>query len=141
MTYTELGRLLRRRLPELLLAGAAVEVYEGDRVVFREVVDRAFRLEAGGEQAAVALWFRPVGEPEWDPRIGADTYPLERARCFVVDRATDDPEGLSLDGPIGRARIASVTDPRDIQRFEGWSEYRVVWLSPEDEAALDALRC
>src|SRR6266542_618987 len=99
MTYAELRQLLQRRLPKLLREGAVVEVYEGDRLVIREVVDRAFRLESGGEQAALALWFRPVGEPEWEPRLGAYAYPIERVRCLLVDKAVDDGDALSLDGP------------------------------------------
>jgi hypothetical protein len=140
MTPVELRQLLERRLPGLLAAGATIEIYEGNRQVFREVVGRAFRLEAGGDQARLSLLFRPVGEPEWDPRIGADAYPLERARCLLVDHGTDEVDGLTLDGPTGRVRIASLTDPSDIQRFKGWSEYWGVWLSSEDEIALDALR-
>jgi hypothetical protein len=137
---TEVRRLLRRRLPELLRAGARVEVYEGDRVVFSEVVDRAFRLASGGEQAAVALWFRPVGEPEWQFRIRAQAYPIERARCLLIDHVTERTDGLWLEGPTGRAQIAGLEEAPEVERFNGWIAYREVWLTPEDEAALDALR-
>src|SRR6266542_3563592 len=140
MTYAKLRRLLQRRLPELLAAGAAIEVYESDRLVFREVVDRAFRLEPGGEQAALALWFRPLGEPEWEPRIGADAYPIERARCLLIDRAGEEADGLSLDGPTGRARINPLLDRRDVEQFAGWLSFREIWLTPEEESALDELQ-
>jgi hypothetical protein len=140
MTRTELRQLLERRLSELLAAGAAIEVYEGDRRLFRDVVDCAFRLEPGGEQAAFGLWFRPLGEPEWEPRIGADAYPIERARCLLVDRAVTDTNGLSLDGSSGRARITPLLDERDIKRFAGWRSFREIWLTPDEEAALDELR-
>ncbi len=140
MTHAELRRLLARRLPELLAAGAAIEVYEGDRVVFREVVDRAFRLEDGGEQAALALWFRPIGEPEWEPRFGADAYPIERARCLLINEAILDTDGLSLDGPTGPARITRLHDQPEAECFRGWISFREVWLSSEEEATLDELR-
>ena len=139
MTRAELRQLLERRLHALLSAGAAIEVYEGDRLVFREVVDRAFRLEPGGEQAALALWFRPVGEPEWEPRIGTDSYPIERARCLLVDRAEVGPDGVSLDGSTGRVRISPLRDRRDAERFAGWLSFREIWLTPQEEAALDEL--
>ncbi len=141
MTYAKLRRILQRRLPELLAAGAAIEVYESDRLVFREVVDRAFRLEPGGEQASHALWFRPVGEPEWEPRIGADAYPIERARCLLIDDgAAPDADALSLVGPTGFARITPIHDQSDVERFAGWLSYRHIWLTSEEEAALDELR-
>src|SRR6266511_5345398 len=140
MIRTELRRLLARRLPELLAAGAVIEVYDGARLIFREVVARAFRLEPGGEQAALALWFRPIGEPEWEPRIGADAYPIERARCLLVDHVAQEGDGLLIEGPTGGARISSLAEGRDAERFAGWISFREVWLSPDDEAALDALR-
>jgi hypothetical protein len=140
MTYAQLRRPLGRRLPELLGVGAAIEVYEGDRPVFREVVDRAFRLERGGEQAALLLWFRPVGEPEWEPRIGGDAYPIERARCLLVDEAIDNGDALSLDGPTGPARITPLHDQPGTERFGGWISFREIWLTPEEEATLDELR-
>ena len=139
MTRTELRRLLARRVPELLAAGAAIEVYEGDRVVFREVVDRAFRLEPGGEQAALALWFRPVGEPEWEPRLGADAYPIERARCLLIDEAVVDADALSLACPNGSARITPLHDQPGAERFAGWISFREIWLTLEEEAVLDQL--
>ena len=140
MTHAELRRLFQRRLPELLAAGAVVEVYEAKRLVFREVVDRTFRLESGGEQAALALWFRPVGEPEWEPRFGADAYPIERARCLLVDKAVDDGGALSLDGPTGQARITRLHNQPAAERFAGWISFRQIWLTPEEEVALDELR-
>ena len=140
MTNVELRRLLQWRLPQLLGAGAAVEVYEGDRLVFREVVNRAFRLEPGGKQAALALWFRPLGEPEWEQRLGADVYPIERARCLLIDNAVLDANALSLDGPTGSARITSLHDQPDTERFGGWISFREIWLLPEEEATLDELR-
>ena len=140
MTRAELRQLLECRLPELLASGATIEVYEGDRLVFREVIDRAFRLELAGEQAAIALWFRPVGEPEWEPRIGADSFPIERARCLLIDRAVEDRDGLSIDGLTGTACITPLLDQRDVERFAGWLSFRELWLAPEKEAALDELR-
>ena len=140
MTRPGLRQLLERRLPELLAAGARIEVYEGDRLVFQEIVDRAFRLELRGEEATLALWFRPLSEPEWEPRIGADTYPIERARCLLVKGAADNADGLWLDGPTGRARITPLLNGRDIERFVGWLSFRKIWLSPEEETALDELR-
>jgi hypothetical protein len=141
MTRAELLRqLLERRLPELLAAGAAVEVYEGDRLVFQEVVDRAFRLEPGGEQAVLALWFRPVGEPEWEPRLGTEVYPVERARCLLVDRAEAESDGMLLDGPTGRVRVTQLAHRPDVERFAGWLSFRKIWLRPEEEAALAELR-
>src|SRR6266540_7381635 len=108
MTRPGLRQLLERRLPELLAAGARIEVYEGGRLVFQEIVDRAFRLELRGGEATLALWFRPLSEPEWEPRIGADAYPIERARCLLIDRAGEDPDGLSIDGPTARVHITPV---------------------------------
>jgi hypothetical protein len=140
MTRAELRQLLERRLSKLLAAGVTIEIHEGDRLLFREVVDRSFRLELSGEQDSIALWFRPIGEPEWEPRIGADTYPIERARCLLIDRAVEDAEALSIVGPIGRARIAPVRQQQDVERFATWLTFRELWLSPEDEAALDKLR-
>jgi hypothetical protein len=140
MTRAEVTRVLRRRLPEIFRSGARIDVYEDDRVVFREIVDRSFRIESGGEQAAIALWFRPVGEPEREPRIRAHVYPIERARCLLIDRATQTRDGLSVDGPTGRALITWLEDATDIERSAGWIEYREVWLTPEDETVLDDLR-
>ncbi|HYT80991.1 MAG TPA: hypothetical protein VEQ37_17375 [Actinomycetota bacterium] len=140
MTRAELRQLLQRRLLELLAGGATIEVYEADRVVFREVVDRAFRLELSGEQAALALWFRPVGIPEWEPRLGTDAYPIERARCLLVDRVADEADGLSLDGPTGRTRITPLVDRADVERFSGWQSFREIWLTREEEDSLDELR-
>ncbi len=140
MTRAELRQLLKRRLPELLTAGATIEVYEDDGLVFREVVDRAFRLEPGGEKTDLALWFRPLGQPEWEARIGADVYPIERARCLLVNRAEKESDGMLLDGPTGRARIMPLAQRRAIERFAGWLSFREIWMTPEEEAALAQLR-
>lgn len=135
----KLRRFLERRLPGLLAEGAAIEIYEGDRLVFREVLDGAFRLESGGQEAALALWFRPVGYPEWEPRLGMDLYPIERARCLLVDAAREIPAGLELEGPAYRGIIISPLASEDANRFAGWLVHRSR-LDPQEEAFVDELR-
>jgi len=136
----KLRRFLERSLPGVLAEGAAIEIYEGDRLVFREVLDRAFRMEGAGEEAALALWFRPVGYPEWDPRLGMDLYPIERARCLLVDEATEAEGGVALRGPAYRARITRHLGEADAACLDGWRRFRELGLTPEDEAQLDRLR-
>ena len=135
-----LRRFLERRLPGILAEGAAIEIYEGGQVVFREVLDRAFRLESGGEEAALALWFRPVGHPEWEPRLGMDLFPIERARCLLVDEATEAEGGVELRGPAYRARITRPLQGDDAMRVEGWQRFRQLRLTLEEEEDLDRLR-
>lgn len=135
-----LRRFLKRRLPGILEVGAAIEIYEGEQLVFREVLDRAFRLESGGEEATLALWFRPVGYPEWEPRLGMDLYPIERARCLLVDEARDVEAGVALRGPAYRARITRVLGDQETLRLDGWRRFRELGLTTEEEEHLDRLR-
>lgn len=135
-----LRRFLKRMLPGILEAGAAIEIYEGEELVFREVLDRAFRLESAGEEAALALWFRPVGHPEWEPRLGMELYPIERARCLLMDEAGELEGGVALRGPTYRARITQHLEDQEAARLDGWRRFRELGLASEEEHDLDRLR-
>lgn len=63
MNPTELRRLLERRLTEILARGATIEIYDGDRLVFREVVDRAFRLDVRGHDKVSGRGHGEVSTP------------------------------------------------------------------------------